>query len=63
MCICAEKRCDRDHSTCDGRTELCHGRGPAWPDHFRSNEIIASRQADMALQLWRTANKSGAGGS
>ena len=54
----ADERCDRDHSTCDGRTELCIGRGPAWPDHFRSNDIIARRQTDMALHLWRTANIS-----
>ena len=61
--FCADERCDRDHSTCDGRTELCIGRGPAWPDYFRSNDIIARRQADMALRLWRTANISVAGAS
>lgn len=54
----AGERCDRDHSTCGGRTELCIGRGPAWPDHFSSNEIVASRQAAMALRLWETANQT-----
>lgn len=54
----ADKRCDRDHSTCDGRTETCIGRGPAWPDHFSSNEIIATRQARHALNLWESANQT-----
>ena len=34
---------------------MCIGRGPAWEadDHgFKSNEIIARRQSDKAVELW-----------
>ena len=34
---------------------MCIGRGPAWEadDHgYKSNEIIARRQADKAVELW-----------
>jgi neutral ceramidase len=40
-------------STCGGRNELCHGRGPAWPDDSASTAIIAQRQADKAAQLFQ----------
>ena len=46
--------CD-DHSLCNGRNKLCIARGPAWPDNFKSNEIIAQRQADKARELLTSA--------
>jgi hypothetical protein len=39
-------------STCHGRNELCHGRGPAWPDDTASTAIIGQRQAAKAKHLW-----------
>jgi neutral ceramidase len=42
-------------STCNGRNELCHGRGPAWPDDTASTAAIARLQADKAQQLWQAA--------
>ena len=48
--------CERNHSTCGGRNELCIGRGPAFQadDHgFKSNAIIAGRQAAKAQDLWQ----------
>ena len=42
------------HSTCNGRNELCVGRGPGWPDDFVSNEIIGRRQYQQALHLWNS---------
>ena len=48
--------CEKEHSTCNGRNEMCIGRGPAWEadDHgYKSNEIIARRQSDKAKQLWQ----------
>mmetsp|Transcript_14122 Transcript_14122/g.42621 ORF Transcript_14122/g.42621 Transcript_14122/m.42621 type:complete len:771 (+) Transcript_14122:129-2441(+) len=50
--------CDPDHSTCDGRTEMCIGRGPAYPDYFASNEIIARRQFERALSLWNESSST-----
>ncbi|KAK9901622.1 hypothetical protein WJX75_005298 [Coccomyxa subellipsoidea] len=47
--------CEKEHSTCNGRNEMCIGRGPAWEvdDHgFKSNEIIARRQSNKAQSLW-----------
>ena len=49
------ERCEAQHSTCAGRNELCIGRGPAYAADdfgFRSNEIIARRQAEAAARLW-----------
>lgn len=50
----AGEPCSPEHSTCNGRNELCVGRGPGWPDHFVSNEIIGRRQFEAALQLWNS---------
>lgn len=51
---CTGEPCSPEHSTCNGRNELCVGRGPGWPDHFLSNEIIGRRQFQQALQLWNS---------
>lgn len=50
-----------DHSLCNGRNKLCIARGPAWPDNFRSNEIIAQRQADKAQELLTSATEDVSG--
>jgi len=55
FCLCTGVPCEKEHSTCNGRNEMCIGRGPAWEadDHgFKSNEIIARRQSDKAQALW-----------
>ena len=49
--------CDFEHSLCRGRNEMCIGRGPAFPDYFKSNEIIATRQADKAQELLQAASE------
>lgn len=50
-----------DHSLCNGRNKLCIARGPAWPDNFRSNEIIAQRQADRARDLLTSGSEEVSG--
>ena len=49
--------CDFEHSLCRGRNEMCIGRGPAFPDYFKSNEIIATRQAAKAQELLLAASE------
>jgi neutral ceramidase len=48
FCLDSGLPCDRVHSTCNGNNQLCWGRGPAWPDHFKSTEIIGQMQAEEA---------------
>ena len=51
----AGKSCSTDQSLCNGRNELCIGRGPAFEadDHgYKSNEIIATKQFQKARDLW-----------
>ena len=43
------------HSTCNGKNELCQGRGPG-KDMFESTEIIARKQVDTAERLWEDAD-------
>ncbi|KAI0060570.1 Neutral/alkaline nonlysosomal ceramidase [Artomyces pyxidatus] len=44
--------CDFNSSTCGGKTEDCHGRGPAFQiSDFASNVIIAQKQVDGAQSL------------
>lgn len=45
------KPCDISSSTCNGKNEQCHGRGPGWPDEYLSNKIIAQRQFSLAKTL------------
>jgi len=42
--------CDLEHSTCDGRTQMCIASGPG-KDMFESTKIIADRQYRVALKL------------
>ena len=50
--------CDFNTSTCNGRNEKCVAPGPG-KDMFESCEIIASRQAAVALELYDTAEANG----
>lgn len=51
----AGEPCDNPTSTCGGRNEMCHGRGPAWPDDSRSTEVIGRLQAEAAQALYEAA--------
>ena len=53
--MAAGKPCSTDQSLCNGRNELCIGRGPAFDadDHgYESNTIIATKQFEKARDLW-----------
>ncbi|KAK8965664.1 Neutral ceramidase [Platanthera guangdongensis] len=47
--------CDFNHSTCNGKNELCYGRGPGYPDEFESTRIIGEMQFNKAAELFNTA--------
>ncbi|KAL4188476.1 hypothetical protein AMTRI_Chr08g202510 [Amborella trichopoda] len=49
--------CDFNHSTCNGKNELCYGRGPGYPDEFESTRIIGERQFRKAVDLFNTASE------
>ncbi|XP_030480418.1 neutral ceramidase 2 [Cannabis sativa] len=49
--------CDFDHSTCNGKNELCYGRGPGYPDEFESTRIIGERQFRKAVELFDKATE------
>ncbi|CAL9774845.1 unnamed protein product [Musa acuminata subsp. burmannicoides] len=49
--------CDFNHSTCNGKNELCYGRGPGYPDEFESTRIIGDRQFVKAVELFDTASE------
>lgn len=59
FCMDTGLPCDAVHSTCDGRVQNCIGRGPGWPDHFKSSEIIASKQRDKAKELYENPGLKG----
>ncbi|CAM6092839.1 unnamed protein product [Calypogeia fissa] len=49
--------CDFNTSTCNGKNELCLGRGPAYPDdHFASTKIIGERQFKKAAELFESSS-------
>ncbi|GMN47844.1 hypothetical protein TIFTF001_017015 [Ficus carica] len=50
--------CDFDHSTCNGKNELCYGRGPGYPDEFESTRIIGERQFRKAVELFDKATEN-----
>ncbi|KAG2424279.1 hypothetical protein HXX76_014657 [Chlamydomonas incerta] len=54
-CLDTGLPCEPEHSTCNGRNELCHGRGPAWPDDRASAALIGGRQAEAARRLYLAA--------
>ncbi|KAF3448936.1 hypothetical protein FNV43_RR09654 [Rhamnella rubrinervis] len=49
--------CDFNQSTCNGRNELCYGRGPGYPDEFESTRIIGERQFRKAVELFDKATE------
>ncbi|XP_050212866.1 neutral ceramidase 2 [Mercurialis annua] len=49
--------CDFNHSTCNGKNELCYGRGPGHPDEFESTRIIGERQFRKAVELFNKATE------
>lgn len=50
-------RCDFNHSTCNGKNELCFGRGPGYPDEFESTRIIGDKQYSKAVELFTSASE------
>ncbi|XP_021897287.1 neutral ceramidase 2 [Carica papaya] len=57
FCIDTELPCDFNHSTCNGKNELCYGRGPGYPDEFESTRIIGERQFRKAVELFNKATE------
>ncbi|WOL20515.1 neutral ceramidase-like isoform X1 [Canna indica] len=57
FCIDTGLPCDFNHSTCDGKNELCYGRGPGYPDEFESTRIIGERQFIKAVKLFNEASE------
>ncbi|XP_020584682.1 neutral ceramidase-like [Phalaenopsis equestris] len=57
FCIDTGLPCDFNHSTCNGKNELCYGRGPGYPDEFESTRIIGDRQLTKAIELFNTASE------
>ncbi|KAF8394963.1 hypothetical protein HHK36_018902 [Tetracentron sinense] len=57
FCIDTGLPCDFNHSTCNGKNELCYGRGPGYPDEFESTRIIGDRQFRKAVDLFNKASK------
>eukprot|EP01018_Ginkgo_biloba_P019685 Gb_04889 [translate_table: standard] len=49
--------CDFNHSTCNGKNELCYGRGPGYPDEFTSTRMIGERQFKKATDLFESATE------
>merc|ERR1711970_1697709 len=50
-CIDTGLPCDTEHSTCDGRTQMCIAFGPG-KDMFESTKIIAERQFKKSYELF-----------
>ncbi|XP_068668819.1 neutral ceramidase 2-like [Aristolochia californica] len=57
FCIDSGLPCDFNHSTCNGKNELCYGRGPGYPDEFESTRIIGDRQLRKAVDLFSKAKE------
>lgn len=57
FCIDTGLPCEFNHSTCNGKNELCYGRGPGYPDEFESTRIIGERQFKKAVELFKEASK------
>ena len=54
FCMDTGLPCDNLHSTCNGRNEMCTGRGPG-KDMFDSARIIGTRQYKRAMELYTQA--------
>ncbi|KGN47115.1 neutral ceramidase 1 isoform X2 [Cucumis sativus] len=57
FCIDTGLPCDFNHSTCNGKNELCYGRGPGYPDEFESTRTIGKRQFRKAVDLFSNASE------
>uniref|UniRef100_A0A1D1XN89 Neutral ceramidase n=1 Tax=Anthurium amnicola TaxID=1678845 RepID=A0A1D1XN89_9ARAE len=57
FCIDTGRPCDFNHSTCNGKNELCYGRGPGYPDEFESTRMIGERQFKKAVDLFNAASE------
>ncbi|EOA28982.1 hypothetical protein CARUB_v10025234mg [Capsella rubella] len=57
FCIDTGLPCDFNHSTCNGKNELCYGHGPGYPDEFESTRIIGEKQFKMAVGLFNKATE------
>ncbi|KAL4579177.1 hypothetical protein LXL04_015314 [Taraxacum kok-saghyz] len=67
FCIDTGLPCDFNQSTCNGKNELCYGRGPGYvkklcgayryPDEFESTRIIGERQFKKAVELLESASE------
>ncbi|VAI12260.1 unnamed protein product [Triticum turgidum subsp. durum] len=57
FCIDTNLPCDFNHSTCNGKNELCYGRGPGYPNEFESTRIIGDRQFLKAVDLFNSASE------
>eukprot|EP01018_Ginkgo_biloba_P019727 Gb_09001 [translate_table: standard] len=57
FCIDTGLPCDFNSSTCNGKNELCYGRGPGYPDEFSSTRIIGERQFKKASELFISATE------
>ncbi|XP_027334513.1 neutral ceramidase 1-like [Abrus precatorius] len=57
FCIDTGLPCDFNHSTCEGKNELCYSRGPGYPDEFESTCIIGERQFRKAVDLFNAADE------
>uniref|UniRef100_A0A453JHK0 Neutral ceramidase n=1 Tax=Aegilops tauschii subsp. strangulata TaxID=200361 RepID=A0A453JHK0_AEGTS len=57
FCIDTNLPCDFNHSTCNGKNELCYGRGPGYPNEFESTRIIGNRQFLKAADLFNSASE------
>ncbi|KAI3797131.1 hypothetical protein L1987_32384 [Smallanthus sonchifolius] len=57
FCIDTGLPCDFNQSTCNGKNELCYGRGPGYPDEFESTRIIGERQFRKAVELFQNASE------
>ena len=56
FCMDTGLPCEMEHSTCNGKNELCTGRGPG-DDMIQSTKIIADRQVAAAERLWASATE------
>ncbi|KAG0608840.1 hypothetical protein M758_8G137400 [Ceratodon purpureus] len=56
FCMDSGLPCDYHTSTCNGKSQQCVGRGPAYPrDHFESTRIIGEKQTEVAIKLFQMA--------
>ena len=56
FCMDTGLPCEMEHSTCNGRNEMCTGRGPG-SNMFESTNIIATRQYEAAKNIWNEATE------